>query len=419
MAYVENINRIGSGNIRWVQISEDGKITKVKSRGGLFRGDIRVVVAGKHSGKILIPFWENVLVHTACKKGKYDIAYHDQKNLIYMVFGNVYAALRYTYYLLEKQYGITFSHGEKGKLTAAQTLLEEYNDAVVNLRKGTVAKLGNELLDKAGQILKQIGTNPQNEYKREARDLTISLASALDSRGQVNPTVKMAKNIAVQNRLEKRMVNIGQIEPHIISRRQTLKAVIEEMELYWLGVYDFLTRLFTLHGKYDSERLLSLLTDKAIRDVITQRLSYYGGKLDQYDIIPFANTGRYVGSELASAKFNITHFNYNLAIEELHKSWNSLKLRQVRTKLEEALTILTCSLFGKSADVDIKVCDKAIFICRQQIRWMEKVDETGFNRGVVKPCTTFLQATAKELIKKNITSVEKAKEYLKQAASML
>ena len=108
-----------------------------------------------------------------------------------------------------------------------------------------------------------------------------------------------------------------------------------------------------------------------------------------------------------------------LIVHGLNKKFPCRENSLAITKLEEALTILTCSLFGKPADVDIKACDKAIFICRQQIRWMKKVDETGFNRGVVKPCTTFLQATVTELIKKNITSVEKAKKYLKQAASML
>ena len=419
MAKYTSVERIGGGNIRIVQVSKKGKIIKVRSRGGLFKGDIRVVASGRYAGRILIPFWSNVLVHTAIKEGDYNIAYRDQKNLIYQMFDNVYGALRYTYHLLEKQYGITFLHGERGRLTIAIKQLEAYNDAVVNLRKDTADQLGLELMNKTGEILQQIGLDSRDEYKRDARDLVVSLSSVLDSSGKVNQSVKMAKSIAAQNRLESRKINIASIEPHIISRRQTLKAVIDEMELYWLGVYDFLTRLFTIHGKYEYGRLLSLLRESKNRTIIINRLSYYCGKLGQYDIIPFVNTGRYVGNELAIARQEIENSSYPLAISILSKSWHSLKLRQIRTELERALTILTCSLFGDSVRVDKKAFDAVIFICRQQVRILKEVDESNFDYPVTKKSITLLQATAGELIKKNISSAKKARGYLKDAASIL
>lgn len=419
MSYVDESSRIGGGNIRWVQISVNGEVKKVRSRGGLFHGDIRVVVDGSHRGKILIPFWENVLVHAALKNGQYDVAYHDYKNLIYQVFGNVYSALRYTYHLLEEKYGISFQMGEKGRLTSALRLLEEYNDMVVNLHKDNATSLGAELPRRVGQILEDIGLSPRNDYKRDARDLVITLGSVFDSSGKVNQSVKMAKNIAAQNRLMKRRVNILAIEPHIISRRLTLMAIIDEMELYWLGVYDFLTRLFKDGRKVNTEKARLLLVDRHTCNIIFNRLSYYSGQLDNYDINPFANTGRYVGDELQSAKWMIGNYQYIEASQELSKVWNSLKLRHVRTKLEGALTNLTCSLFGKDPVVDKKVFDSIIFICRRQTDALKKVDETSFSHPVAMQSTIFVQAAIQELIKKNLPCANKAKVYLKKAVAML
>lgn len=414
MDYLPVIDRIGGGQIRIVQVSIQGKIVKVRSRGGLFKSDIRIVIDGKYSGRILIPFWANVLVHTAIKNGNYNIAYHDQKNLIYQMHGDVYGALRYTYHLLEERYGLTFHHGERGELTEAIKLLKDYNDAVVNLRKDTASKLATELFEKAGLILQQIGTDPRNEYKRSARDLTISLASVFDSSGKVNQTVKMAKSIAVQNRVVNRMVNIAQIEPHIISRRQILQVVIQQMELYWLGVFDFLSKLFTENGEYKFGRLISLLSKKENRNAIINRLAFYSGKLGQYDIIPFSYTDKYVGRELLVAKQAIEKNQFSIAIDQLRKSWNSLKLRQIRTELEEVLTPLTCSLFGKIKTVDTVVNDRAIYLCSRKIEALGKVSEIGFVRPVSERCIILLRATISELIKKDIKSTEKARQYLKR-----
>lgn len=419
---MENIpesNRIGNGVVRWVQISENGKIKKVRSRGGLFRGDIRVVVDGPHRGKILIPFWENMLVHATLKNGQYDVAYHDQKNLIYQMFGDIYSALRYTYHLLEEKYGISFQLGEQGRITQALKLLVDYNDMAVNLRKDSAVSLSSVMVRRAGDILNEIGFDPRNDYKREARDLVVTLGSIFDSSGKVNQSVKMAKDIAAQNRLMKRRINILAIEPHIISRRLTLMSVIDEMELYWLGVYDFLSRIFTNKRLRDPNALISLFTNPETRKIITNRLAYYSGQLDKYDIIPFANTSRYVGEELESAKLMIGNYQFNEATQELARVWNSLKLRKVRTRLEEALTNLTCSLFGKEPVVDKKVFDTTIFTCRRQINVLKKVDETGFSHPVAKHCTIIVQAAIQELIKKNVTFANKAKVYLKKAVSML
>jgi len=419
MAYVNEFERIGSGNIRWVQISEDGVIKKVRSRGGLFHGDIRVVTDGPHKGKVLIPFWANVLVHAALRDGQYPAAYHDHKNLVYQMFTDVYSALRYTYYLLEKQYGITFQSGEKGRLVQALKLLEEYNDAVVNLRKDTAQGMSAGLAKRAGEILKEIELNPRNAYKREARDLVVTLGNTLDSMDRVNQSVKMAKNVAARNRLLQRKMDILSIEPHIVARRATLLAVIDEMELYWLGVHDFLTRVLMEGRKVDSERCMDLLRNKDHRNIIMNRLYYYAGQMDYYDIRPFANTSRYVGEELAHARWRIEHYRYDVATFEMMKIWNSLKLRKVRTSLERVLTDLTCSLFGQQPVVDKRFFNDLIFRCRQQIEALKKVDETGFSNPVATQSRTFIQAAVAELVKKKIPAANKAKDYLKKAASML
>ena len=411
--YVDPFNRIGSGRIRHVQISDNGNLKKVEARGGLCGGDIRVAIMGPLRGKILIPVWLNIVGHTAMRDDKYEIKYHDQKYLLYQVFNSIYDAERYTYHLLEEQYGITYRHGEKGQLLKARQALEEYNIVVSGLRIGNAHELGITFLEMAQSILEQIGKSPRDENKRKARDMTISLATVFDRLERVNPSAKMAVSVGVMNKLKQRTLNISCIEPHIIARRLILKSIIEEMELYLEGVYNFLSLLF--HPKNSAIEMLR----SATRDSIVQQLGFYVQQISRYDIAPFDRTATHVSSEFSNASFFIRHYQAAKARDELRKSWNSLALSRVRTEIEDVILQITFMLFGKPTSVNQKQCDGVITRLRQLARRLTKVDESGFKHPVAKKVISQVRTADRLVVKKTVPELKEAKAVLKQAATLL
>jgi len=428
--------RIGGGQIRWVQVvlpDKDGKdkrITKVRARGPLYEGDILVCVDGKtrfnfrKQGTILIPFWNNVLIHAAIRNGNYVVGPYERKNLVYQVFTSVYDALRYTYYLLEGQYGISFKYGEKGKLHKARTALEAYNAAAAAGRRTTqIDALAEELFWQAEIILTQLGTDPRDVFKREVRNKSIQMSTIYDCTGRQNIPSKRAQAVAVENRLKVRRFNISCIEPHIIARRQTLKTLIEEMELYWEGVCHFLSLLFTVNEVYEPGRALKLLSDEHKRRRIDAHLEFYIREMAAFDILPFTSTAYYVRNELEEVRQCIADGREGRAITLLRRSWNSLKLRSIRTQLEEVILELVTLLFGKPSELSKgqkAVCDQVIYRLKNEFpKLFQDVDEAGFEHPVVELALACCKQAERELYKKTPRAVGMAKEWLKQAAQLL
>ncbi len=428
--------RIGGGQICWVQVvlsDKDGKdkgITRIRARGPLYEGDILVCVDGKtrfnfrKQGTILIPFWDNVLVHAAISNGNYVVGPYERKNLIYQVFGSVYEALRYTYYLLEGQYGISFKYGEKGKLHKARTALEAYNAAAAaGIRTTQIDSLAEELFRQAEIILTQLGTDPRDVFKREARNKSIQMSTIYDCTGRQNVPSKRARAVAVENRLKIRRFNISCIEPHIIARRQTLKTLIEEVELYWEGIRHFLSLLFTNNGVYVTGRAMKLLSNRQKRERIDAHLEFYIREMAAFDILPFTSTAYYVRNELEEVRRCLTGNLDGKAITLLRRSWNSFKLRSIRTQLEDEILELVTLLFGKPTELSRKqkgVCDQAIFRLKNEFpKLFQDVDEAGFEHPVVESALACCKQAERELYKKTPRAVGMAKEWLKQATQLL
>jgi len=428
--------RIGRGRICWAQVvlpdkhGRDKRITKVRARGPLYEGDVLVCIDGRtrfnfqKQGAILIPFWNNVLVHAAIHKGSYRVKPYERKNLIYQVFTSAYDALRYTYYLLEGQYGITFQYGEKGQLHKARKALEAYNTAAVaGMRITQIKELGDELFRQAEIILTQLGSDPRDVLKREVRDTTVQMSTMYDSIGRVNLPAKLAQAVAIKKRLKNRQFNISCIEPHIIARRQTLKTLIEEMELYWEGVCHFLSLLFTVNEVYEPGHALKLLSDEHKRRRIDVHLEFYIREMAAFDILPFTSTAYYVRNELEEVRQCIADGREGRAITLLRRSWNSLKLCSIRTQLEEVILKLVTLLFGKPSELSKgqkAVCDQVIYRLKNEFsRLFEDVDKAGFEHPVVELALACCKQAERELYKKNPRAVGIAKEWLKQAAQLL
>ncbi len=415
---IDPSNRIGGGYGRIIQVVTKEGLQPIHARGGLFGGDLYVILDEPFQHQIAIPHWDAMLMRAALDNGEYQPGYHDPAWLVYRVYGSVYEALRYTYHVLDEQYGISFQHGEKRRLSEARNELIELNAIAAGLQKGNADDLVPLFLEKARAILAQIEERPRDEQKRIARQMSIPLASVFDSLGRVNQTVKMTQALAAAQRLTKRMVAIGCIEPVIIRRRQTLKSMIEEMELYWQGLGDYLTRL--LDQKYwvqQRPRFMHVMTDRTSRVQTLQHLTLYYQQMEHYDIEPFTKTSYHVYGELSSAVRHIRHEQYGDAQSLLLRIWNSLKLRRFRAELEAALIPFICSMFDGT--VDRRAFDDMIFAAKRARRELSSVDEADFRHPVTPRVRGQLSLAIELLLEKTITDGQQAKEHIKAAVRLL
>lgn len=419
--------RIGGGNGRLLQISVSGvrgkkktpftRVQKISARGGLFAGDLFIATKGPHQHKVCIPHWDNMLLRSAIDNGEYQTGCYDTSWLMYRVYTSVYEALRYTYWVLHGTYGITFNHGEKAQLRLAEAELIELNMIAAGLRKGNAEELGLVFAKKSATILQRIGEQPRDILKRQARVLSVSLVTVYDSIGRTNATVKMTRAAAARRRIRNRRANISCIEPVIIARRQTLKSVIEEMELYWSGMLHYLDLLFA-----EQFYAMSALQDPDTRKRIVQQLRFYRMEIARYDIEPFTRTAYHVHPELQQALTYISDEKYGGAKKILERIWNSTKLRKVRMELEHVLLQLTCSLFGRTSGVDWDVCAHVIFVCDEQAKVLSQVDEAGFDNPVAEKTLAYLLAPngiVALLKQRKLRTAKKARELLKQAVAPL
>ncbi len=415
---VDPAKRIGGGRTRQIQIMDGGKLRTVRARGGLFGGDLFVIMEGRHRHKIAIPNWDNMIARAALQSGRYQSGYYDPSWLTYRVYASVYEALRYTYYVLDQQYGVTFRHGEKGRLQLAREELLELNEIAAGLRTGNAEVLSLDFFKKTRAILEQIEERPRDTDKRAARTMSASLVSVYDSLGRTNATVKMVRALAAANRLKHRQVSIACIEPVIIARRQTLKSLIEEMELFWEGLYEYLDRLFVQkYWERGQSRCMQLLNDDTRRPQLLQHLILFQQEIGRYDLEPFTKTSYHVYEELRTVITHIRATRYGAARKLLERIWQSLKLRHIRAEIETALIPFTCSLFGEQ--VDPQACDQMIYVAKWARRALGQVDESQFEHPVTRHVRGQLSAAIDLLIQKTHPEAMKAKEHIKQAVTIL
>ncbi|MFA6908922.1 MAG: hypothetical protein WC289_03470 [Patescibacteria group bacterium] len=404
--------RIGNGHVHMVRYSADQEIRETWVRGGAYVSDICVGLYRPHDGRLFIPFWENVLMHEARKQRV--VTRFSRDLLIHQVFATVYEALRYTYHVLDIWYGITFVDGEKGRLLLAKDALQELNLVAIRLRKGNAAELAHTFRERAGFIIRQIGETPTNELKRRAHDHTVSLQSVLDSMGRPNSGAKRAVTVAAGSGLDKRLIDVRCIEPKILARRQTLKTIVEEMEVYLNGVYNFLTLLMSDHKLEQS-----LTRDSDLRTAIDEQIGFYRWQLQRFDILPFRTTSAHMFAEFGNARTMLTRGQYGDALAQLRVSWNSLKLRKIRTEVEALILQLTFMLSAKADTLDRDVCVSMSRKIGELTHQAESVDESHFKTPVAEDAIACF-TTARVLLQDSTAdSGKKTKESLKLAASFL
>lgn len=415
---VDPEKRIGGGCARQIQIMDGRRLKRVRARGGLFGGDIFVIMEGKHQHQIAIPSWDNMIARAALESGRYRPGYYDPGWLVYRVYTSAYEALRYTYYVLDQHYGVTFRHGEKGRLQMARNELMELNEIAAGLRTGNADELSSVFFEKARAILGQIEEQPRDTEKQAARSLTTSLATVYDSIGRTNATVKMVRALAAANRLRRRQVNIACIEPVIIARRQTLKSLVEEMELFWEGLYEYLNKLFAQkYWERGRSRCMQLLNNDTARPQLLQHLILFHQEIGRYDLEPFTKTSYHVYEELRAAIAQIRVAHYGAGRKLLERVWQSLKLRHIRADIEAALIPFTCSLIGEQ--FDHQACDDMMYVAKRARTALGQVDESQFRHPVTPHARGQLSAAIDLLIQKKVDAGRQAKEHIKKAAAVL
>ncbi|MFH1236510.1 MAG: hypothetical protein V1685_06275 [Parcubacteria group bacterium] len=404
--------RIGNGTVRTAQYSLNDGLHRTRVRGGLYRGDLCVGITREHQGRIFIPFWANSLVHAARDQGVIDV--FDPELLIHQVFTSVYHALRYTYHLLEEQYGVTFVHGEKARIIRAKQALQKLNLIAIGLRTGNAAQLAETFRQRAGFIIQEIGPTPHNQLKRQAVDYAVNLGTVVDRLGRVNASAKMAISVAAMNRLKGRMIDIRCIEPKILARRQTIETVIEEMEVYLEGIMNFLSVLMHMGNLEELFR-----SDVSLRSTVSGQLGFYIQHVQLFDIAPFDQTSRYIVEELGEARRLIGTGSYRQAIGLIERSWNSLKLRKIRTEIERQILQVTFLLFGKPVSIDrTKTREISETLIGIHDRLLD-VDERGFRQRVVEDTASKVLVAQQLVSAGSVDEVKAGKDALKEAADLL
>jgi len=299
-------------------------------------------------------------------------------------------------------------------LLLAKEALQELNLVAIKLRKGNAAELAHTFRERAGFVIRQIGETPTNELKRRVHDHTVSLQSVVDSMGRPNSGAKRAVTVAAGSGLDRRLIDVRCIEPKILARRQTLKTIVEEMEVYLNGVYNFLTLLMSDHKLEQS-----LTRDSDLRTAIHEQIGFYRWQLQRYDILPFRTTSAHMFAEFGNARTMLTRGQYGDALAQLRVSWNSLKLRKIRTEVEALILQLTFMLSAKADTLDHDACVAMSRKIGELTYQAESVDESHFKTPVVEDVLACFTTARVLLQDSTVVAGKKTKEALKFGASLL
>ncbi|GEM_PF-6705612 len=353
-----------------------GKVKKVRAQS--LPAGLVLFIDPPMTGQIGVPFWENQLAHEALEQttlSRTKIKYTGDI-LIFQVVPDVYTALRQTLHILHQNYGRTFESGEKQALQMALEHTQRLHDVLIGLRKGNLNKLFSQVETSADMVIKQIGLQPRDELKRQARNLAIILKQVLDSWQRVNPSAKISQVDALRRRLQERLDAIFRIEPQVAARRQALKSLIEILEFRHLAVSDFIERLYPhLESAY-------FVKHPGLEKKVSSRLKFFAAELDQLRIEPFVFPDKNLREELKRAAWYIDRRKFGYARQALSVSRESLKLRAVRTDLENFITYITQLQFKPRRtliEAEIAKIDKGFTVILSRI---QKVNEKNFKKPV-------------------------------------
>ncbi len=410
------------GNERVVKISLGrGNTRSVAALVGLFGSQLAVFQESKYHGMIGVPYWENQLVHEALRRlqsGEEEFDFSDDL-LMYQVLPDVYTALRQTLHILFANYGNSFdTQGEKNHLITALEKEQALNGQLLSLRKINFEQLSAEIKKTVTAIIGQIGTQPRNMKKIKALDYSKMISQVLDAKGRVNPSAKMAQSVALRNRLQDRLQEILAIEPRVMERRTRLVAIIQLCELVFKSAQDFLRRLLPNLTKeyFDSHG------GRSLQEKVSYRLQALAGDCSQIRIQPFLFPAEQLANEFDHAASMVMRSNYGGAWDELKKSYESLRLRVIRTDLEDYITVITQLMFQpkrKLLTPELESIEKKVLDFRASI---SGIDDSRFAKRVCREAVSFIEAAFPFMpAKKNATAkqLEPIKKALVQAAQLL
>ena len=401
------------GSVLTVKISEAGKIKRVKAMAGIFSSNLVVFL----DGRIGVPFWENQLVHNLLRIDE-KVVYKPEV-LIYQVLPDIYTALRQTLHILFANYGRTFNQqGEKKDLQQALKIYFKLNEYFLGLRKGNLVRLYDRIGVAGSRILAQVGEQPRDENKKQAVDLATEIVKVLDSKKRVNPSAKLAQLQALKRRLENRINTIIEIEPKVVSRRQVLKTMIEICELRFKALKNMLKRLlprltaeyFDRHGSVD------------LRIMVTNHLRNLSSEIAKVRVKPFLYSAKYISDEINEAIGLIEVEKYKSASQVLGPTMESLKLRVVRTDMENFITLVTRLMFKPNRTLipaEIKRINNGFRNLRSRLG---SIDESHFKNPICKPALSFIsnaESALKLIDQPKAGQLAAVKNQLTAAASML
>jgi hypothetical protein len=371
------------------------KIIKVRAQSLPAR--LVVFIDPPRVGQLGIPYWENQLAHEALERAASsgnEVKYSGDI-LIFQVVPDVYTALRQTLHILHQNYGRTFSSGEKKALESALSHTQRLHNHLIGLRKGNLDQLFYKVQASALDIIMQVGTNPRDEFKREARDLAVVLGGVVDSWMRANSPAKLWQVAALRRRLQSRLDNILRIEPQIAARRQALKSLIDIMEFRHLAASNFIEWLYLrLEPTYFKKHPL-------LEKKVSARLQFLVSELDELKIEPFVFPDKNLHEELKRAAWYIERQQFGYARRVLSVSRESLKLRVVRTTLENFITHITQLQFKPRRTLlapEIAKIDKGFTVILDRLR---KIDESRFKKPVCKSISALIKQ-ARALFRKHM-----------------
>jgi hypothetical protein len=412
----------GGGMQRTVRISSElGKVRTVKARLNIFGSRLAVFEKGKLAGKIGVPHWANQLAHATLSQAidrRRGFRY-SHKILLYQVYPDLYSALRRTMHILYGNYGRSFkTRGEKSDLNAALGMLQRVNGYYLSLRTGNLDQYHSRIQSQVEALIHKFGTRFQDERKKEARNLMVLVGDVYDSLDRINPSAKLTQLVAIRNRLEERVADILHIEPRIMAQRQSLLSIIELCELRFKLLENFLDRLephltseyFSSHGGADLQKRVAC------------RLQSLAGDIACIDIRPFLIPGQHIDAEVEKAAKLIINGKFNTARRLIKRSHESLRLRVLRTDMENLITRLTRLLFAPQRRLpvaEIERIKKGFRIIRARLA---TIDESGFRRPVCKHALSLVseaEQPIKHLVVAQNSVLKPVKEKLVQAARLL
>lgn len=397
-----------------VRVGKSSYVANTNARMGIFGSDLGVGQGSpeRHRGVLLVPKWKRSLIDSLRGNGR--IVFTPDL-LVHQVVGDLFEAIRQQEEILWN-YGEP-TNGERGEMRIALAAVEEINRICLGLKRVVNREaVEAHLMTQAETALGAIGLRPIDAKKIEASDYVQRLATILDTRGRPNPSAKAAQSLAAGRRLSERQEVIDTIEPIIVYRREVLRNFCAALSFIFTQQHDFLQKFF-----WNDLRL----ADGDLRRSVAARLRRFTVDLLRVDVKPSLATAEHLRREYGQAIAALETQRLGQAKEILRRSWQSLKLRQIRIVLEDVITDLARAVVAsrkpRRMTVPVEVRKQYAHRIDVLLNALGRVDERGFRHRVIPDAQLALAAAIDLLGRKAFMpeNLKDVKEYLKAAGSTM